>query len=68
MTNTIHRAQQRRLRTAVKRLVIELGYLELCLDEGVLDPKLNAAALSIDNAVDRLNEYLAGESDVRRAA
>ncbi|MGD1904758.1 MAG: hypothetical protein ACFB0C_02055 [Leptolyngbyaceae cyanobacterium] len=51
--------QQRRLRMTVKRLVIELGYLERCLDEGLLDANIHAAALNLDGAVDRLNGYLA---------
>jgi hypothetical protein len=68
MRNITHRTQQRRLRMAVKRLVIELGYLERCLDEGLLDPDIHAAALHIDGAVDRLNDYLAGTRHTQRAA
>ncbi|MGD1908079.1 MAG: hypothetical protein ACFB0C_19100 [Leptolyngbyaceae cyanobacterium] len=68
MKNTNHGPQQRRLRTAVKRLVIELGYLERCLDEGLLDPDIHAAALHIDGAVDRLNDCLAGARHTHRAA
>ncbi|NJN22738.1 MAG: hypothetical protein HC812_18170 [Leptolyngbya sp. RL_3_1] len=49
----------RRLRTTVKRLVIELGYLENCLDEGLLDDHLHAATLGVDAAIDHLNHYLA---------
>lgn len=55
----INRTTQRRLRTTVKRLVIELGYLENCLDEGMLDEHLRGAAIGIDAAIDRLNHYLA---------
>jgi hypothetical protein len=68
MKHTNHGAQQRRLRTTVKRLVIELGYLERCQDEGLLDPNLHAAAVHIDGAVDRLNDYLAGARHAQRAA
>ncbi|MDA0268470.1 MAG: hypothetical protein O3A14_16305 [Cyanobacteria bacterium] len=58
-----HRA--RRLRTTVKRLVIELGYLENCLDEGLLDDHLRTAAIGIDAAIDRLNHYLANSTESR---
>lgn len=50
---------QRRLKTIVKRLVIELGYLEHCLIEGRQDAHLETAAVSIDTAIDCLNEHLA---------
>ncbi|MEM9008271.1 MAG: hypothetical protein AAGE59_32775 [Cyanobacteria bacterium P01_F01_bin.86] len=50
---------QRRLRAAVKRLVIELGYLEHCLTEGFQDANLRTAATGIDAAIDCLNEHLA---------
>lgn len=61
-------AQQRRIRTTIKRLVIELGYLERCLDEGLLDTHIHAATLGLDDAVDRLNAYLANGSTTQRAA
>jgi hypothetical protein len=51
-------ARQRRLRAIVKRLVIELGYLEHCLAAGLEDANLHTAALSIDTAIDCLNEHL----------
>ena len=51
-------AHQRRLRAIVKRLVIELGYLEHCLAEGLQDPNVQAAAAGIDTAIDCLNEHL----------
>ena len=51
-------ARQRRLRTMVKRLVIELGYLEYCLAAGLEDANLQTAALSIDTTIDCLNEHL----------
>ncbi|MDA0267684.1 MAG: hypothetical protein O2890_13885 [Cyanobacteria bacterium] len=67
--NTTHpTAQQRRLRTAVKRLVIELGYLECCLDEGLLDVNIHAAAVGLDSAVDRLNDYLAQDRAAQQVA
>jgi hypothetical protein len=51
--------RQRRLRTIIKRLVIELGYLEHCLAEGLQDPNVQAAAAGIDAAIDCLSEHLA---------
>ncbi|MBE7385904.1 MAG: hypothetical protein F6J95_031515 [Leptolyngbya sp. SIO1E4] len=51
-------ARQRRLRDIVKRLVIELGYLEHCLAEGLQDPNVQTAAAGIDTAIDCLNEHL----------
>ncbi|RZM75265.1 hypothetical protein [Leptolyngbya iicbica] len=50
--------RQHRLRAIVKRLVIELGYLEYCLAAGLEDTNLQTAALSIDTAIDCLNEHL----------
>ena len=51
--------RQRRLRAIAKRLVIELGYLEHCLAEGLQDPNVQTAAAGIDTAIDCLNEHLA---------
>ncbi|NEQ48445.1 MAG: hypothetical protein F6K00_34910 [Leptolyngbya sp. SIOISBB] len=51
-------ARDRRLRTIVKRLVIELGYLEYCLAEGLQDPNVQTAAAGLDTAIDCLNEHL----------
>lgn len=51
-------AQQRRLRAIVKRLVIELGYLEHCLAEGLQDANVQTAAAGLDTAIDCLNEHL----------
>jgi hypothetical protein len=51
-------ARQRRLRAIAKRLVIELGYLEHCLAEGLQDPNVQTAAAGIDTAIDCLNEHL----------
>ena len=51
-------ARQRRLRTIVKRLVIELGYLEHCLAEGLQDTNVQTAVVGIDTAIDCLNEHL----------
>jgi hypothetical protein len=51
-------ARQRRLRAISKRLVIELGYLENCLAEGLQDPNVQTAAAGIDTAIDCLNEHL----------
>ena len=50
--------RQRRLRATTKRLVIELGYLEHCLSEGLQDANVRAAAAGIDTAIDCLNEHL----------
>ena len=50
--------RQRRLRAATKRLVIELGYLEHCLREGLQDANVRAAAAGIDTAIACLNEHL----------
>ena len=50
---------QRRLRAAVKQLIIELGYLEKCVTEGLQDANINAAAAGIDTAIDCINEHLA---------
>lgn len=52
-------ARQRRLRAITKRLVIELGYLEHCLAEGLQDANVQTAAAGIDTAIDCLNEHLA---------
>jgi hypothetical protein len=52
-------AHQRRLRSVVKRLVIELAHLETCLDGGIQDARVMAAADGLDEAIDGLNEYLA---------
>ncbi|MDB9527840.1 hypothetical protein PN498_17730 [Oscillatoria sp. CS-180] len=52
-------AHQRRLRESVKRLVIELGYLEHCLTEGLQVPNVQTAAAGIDTAINCLNEHLA---------
>ncbi|MGF1524863.1 MAG: hypothetical protein ACFBSF_21265 [Leptolyngbyaceae cyanobacterium] len=51
--------RQRRLRAAVKRLLIELGYLENCLTEGLQDTNIRTAAAGLDTAIDCLNEHLA---------
>jgi hypothetical protein len=51
--------RQRRLRAITKRLVIELGYLEHCLAEGLQDTNVQTAAAGIDTAIDCLNEHLA---------
>ncbi|MEM9814980.1 MAG: hypothetical protein AAF827_01000 [Cyanobacteria bacterium P01_D01_bin.6] len=51
--------RQRRLREIAKRLVIELGYLEHCLAEGLQDTNVQTAAAGIDTAIDCLNEHLA---------
>lgn len=50
---------QRRLRAITQRLVIELGYLEHCLAEGLQDTNVQTAAAGIDTAIDCLNEHLA---------
>ena len=50
--------RQRRLRAIAQRLVIELGYLEQCLAEGLQDSNVQTAAAGIDTAIDCLNEHL----------
>ena len=49
---------QRRLREVVKRLVLELGYLEHCLEKGLQDPNIHTAATGIDTAIDCLNQHI----------
>ena len=51
--------RQRRLRAIAQRLVIELGYLEHCLAEGLQDANVQTAAAGIDTAIYCLNEHLA---------
>lgn len=58
ITTTRQMSHQRRLKAIVKRLVIELGYLEHCLTEGRQDTHLEIAAAGIDTAIDCLNEHL----------
>ena len=58
LSTTRQTNHQRRLKAIVKRLVIELGYLEHCLTEGRQDAHLETAAISIDTAIDCLNEHL----------
>ena len=58
-TTTTQTHHQRRLRAIVKRLVIELGYLEHCLAEGLQDANVQTAATGLDTAIDCLNEHLA---------
>ncbi|MEO1096067.1 MAG: hypothetical protein AAFX01_14345 [Cyanobacteria bacterium J06638_28] len=59
VTVTLPTTQQRRLRSVVKRLVIDLGYLEHCLAEGLQDANVRKATKGLDSAIDRLNEHLA---------
>lgn len=59
ISTTQSTAHQRRLRAIVKRLVIELGYLEHCLSKGLQDANVETAAAGIDTAIDCLNEHLA---------
>ncbi len=54
-------AHQRRLRSLIKRLVIELGYLEHCLEAGRRDTHVETAAAGLDTAIDCLNEHLAAQ-------
>jgi hypothetical protein len=58
LTTTTQTNHQRRLKAIVKRLVIELGYLEHCLTEGRQDAHLETAAAGIDTAIDCLNDHL----------
>jgi hypothetical protein len=59
LSTTRQSDRQRRLRAITKRLVIELGYLEHCLAEGLQDTNVQTAAAGIDTAIDCLNEHLA---------
>ena len=61
-------AHRRRLRSVVKRLVIELAHLEYCLAEGRQDAPVYAAAESLDSTIDGLNDYLARSSAATRPA
>ncbi|NEQ47158.1 MAG: hypothetical protein F6K00_27895 [Leptolyngbya sp. SIOISBB] len=58
LSTTHPTARQRRLKAIVKCLVIELGYLEYCLAEGWEDDHVQTAAVSLDTAIDCLNEHL----------
>ena len=49
---------RRRLREMTKRLVIELGYLEHCLAEGLQDANVQTAAAGIGIAIDCLNKHI----------
>ncbi|MGD1929069.1 MAG: hypothetical protein ACFB12_09165 [Leptolyngbyaceae cyanobacterium] len=49
---------QRRLREVIKRLVIELGYLEHCLEKGLQDSHIQTAATGLDTAIDCLNQHM----------
>jgi len=51
-------AHHQRVRAIVRRLVIELGYLERCQRNGDRDLNLQIAIAGIDAAIDDLNEYL----------
>ncbi len=56
---TVNRTEhQRRLRESVKRLVIELGYLEHGVTGTLQDANVRAAAAGIDTAIDCLNDHL----------
>lgn len=61
-------AHHRRLRSVVKQLVIELAHLEYCLAAGVQAPPIQGAVTDIDQAIDRLNDYLSTESQAQKAA
>lgn len=58
ITASNHAFHQHRLKAAVKRLVIELGYLEHCLEKGLQDANIRTAATDIDRAIDCLNEAI----------
>ena len=57
-SNSTQAFHQNRLRQAVKRLVIELGYLEHCLEQGLQDQNIRTAAIGIDTAIDCLKEHM----------
>ena len=52
---------QRRLRTVVKRLVIELALLEHCLTPDRQNLHLRAAASGLDIAINCLNEHFSDQ-------
>ena len=54
---TRQETHQRRLRAIAQRLVIDLGYLEHCLAEGLQDTSVQTAAAGIDTAIDSLNDH-----------
>ena len=51
-------AHYQRVRAIVKRLVIDLGYLERCQAEGIQDVRFQIAVAGLDASVDDLNTYL----------
>lgn len=59
-TAIVRTDHQLRLRAIVKRLVIDLGYLEYCGEQGLIMPDLAIGASHLDAAIDAFNEYLEG--------
>ena len=56
-TSTVSNPQER-ISKGVKRLVIELGYLEHCIAEGILDPNIQVVINDLNAAIDNLNTFL----------
>ena len=63
MTTRTLTPHQYRLRAIVKRLVIDLGYLEQMSELGATQPRLHAAAVCLDRAVEVLNAELEAGRD-----
>jgi hypothetical protein len=57
-TTPLPAAHKRRLRSVVKRLVIELAHLETVIQQGTEAAPVFNAAVSLDEAIDGLNAYL----------
>jgi hypothetical protein len=57
-SDSTHIFHQNRLKQTIKRLVIELGYLEHCLEKGSQDQNLQTAAIGLDTAIDCLSEHI----------
>lgn len=51
-------AHRARLRRMVQRLVIEQGYLQHCIEQGIDKATIRLAADYLDDAIEHLNEYL----------
>lgn len=61
-------AHELRIRQIVKRLVIDLGYIEHWSDQSIVMPDLAIAAGHIDDAISSLNEYLDGITPIKKPA
>ncbi|MGD1939873.1 MAG: hypothetical protein ACFB0G_01040 [Leptolyngbyaceae cyanobacterium] len=47
-----------RIKAMLKRLVIQLGYLQQQVESGVSDPSVSYASLAIDTSIDALTDHL----------